>query len=86
MNRGIKFVTEPENTTSNYWLNAIILENRQERDSFLEYTNDNKVMTRPLWVLMNELEMYKDSIKTELKNARWLEDRIVNIPSGVRFN
>jgi dTDP-4-amino-4,6-dideoxygalactose transaminase len=80
---GIKFITEPLNAKSNYWLNAILLNDKQERDEFLEFTNQSKVMTRPIWRLMNKLPMYKDSQKTNLDNAEYLEERIVNIPSGV---
>lgn len=79
----ITFITEPENSKSNYWLNSVLLENRQERDNFLAYTNDNKVMTRPLWTLMNKLEMFKDCPKGNLDNSTWIEDRLVNIPSSV---
>ncbi|MCX7698788.1 MAG: LegC family aminotransferase, partial [Candidatus Goldbacteria bacterium] len=35
----ILFVSEPEGARSNYWLNAIILKDREERDAFLEYSN-----------------------------------------------
>lgn len=82
---GIGFITEPKDAVSNYWLNAITMENREERDAFLEFSNDNGVMTRPLWRLMNKLEMYKNSPHDDLTNSQWLEDRIVNIPSGVRI-
>lgn len=79
------FFVEPKNSYSNYWLNAVILENREERDDFLKYTNENGIMTRPIWTLMNKLEMFKDCQTDELKNAEWLEDRVVNIPSSVRI-
>lgn len=82
---GVKFVLEPEKAFSNYWLNAILLDNRLERDEFLEYTNNNGVMTRPCWVLMNKLPMYKDCYTFESKVAEYLEDRLVNIPSGVIY-
>jgi dTDP-4-amino-4,6-dideoxygalactose transaminase len=74
---------EPENARSNYWLNAIIMENKKERDEFLEYTNSNEVMTRPVWRLMNRLPMFNDCYSKSLDNALWLEDRLVNIPSSV---
>ena len=79
----IQFVAEPKNTISNYWLNAIILKNKKEQDTFLEYTNTNGVMTRPIWQLMNRLEMYKDCQCGDLSNTEWLADRVVNIPSSV---
>ena len=80
----IKFFTQPINANSNYWLNVIQLQNRTERDQFLEETNYNGVMTRPIWKLMNKLEMYQACQIGNLDNANWLEDRVVNIPSGYR--
>ena len=80
---GIAFNREPENARSNYWLNAIILKNREERDAFLTYTNDNGIMTRPIWILNNKLDMYKGCQCADLSNSEWLEDRVVNIPSSV---
>lgn len=80
---GIDFVSEPLNSKSNYWLNAILLNNRNERDSFLKYTNNKGVMTRPIWELMNRLPMFKDAQCGILKNAEWIADRLVNIPSSV---
>lgn len=82
-NHNIKFVTEPKNSRSNYWLNAIILKDREERDRFLEFSNSNGVMTRPIWTLMNRLEMFKECQCGDLTNALYLEDRVVNIPSSV---
>jgi len=83
--RAISFVKEPENAQSNYWLNAVILENKQKRDAFLKATNDAGIMTRPIWQLMNRLEMFKSCQTTDLTNSYWLEERVVNIPSGVRL-
>ena len=79
----IEFIKEPQNSKSNYWLQAIILKNTKKRDEFLEFTNKNGVMTRPIWKLMNELDMFKDSQCDELKNSKYLEQRVVNISSSV---
>ena len=81
----VTFFTEPEYCRSNYWLNAVILKNKEAQLKFLEYTNDHSVMTRPIWELMNRLEMFKICETDGLENTRWLVDRIVNIPSGVRL-
>ena len=77
-----QFVTEPEGCVSNYWLNAIITKDRQQRDALLQYTNSQGVMTRPIWELMNRLEMFAHCQTDELKNSIWLADRVVNIPSS----
>lgn len=80
---GIKFMKEPENSKSNYWLNAILLPDKEAQQAFLEYTNDNGVMTRSIWELMNRLVMFENAQNDGLKNTIYLADRIVNIPSSV---
>jgi dTDP-4-amino-4,6-dideoxygalactose transaminase len=81
--QGIDFVTEPEGCESNYWLNAVLLADRSQRDTFLAQTNAAGVMTRPVWTLMPDLPMYADCQCGTIENARWLADRLVNIPSSV---
>lgn len=80
---GIKFMKEPADTRSNYWLNAVLLPNKDAQQKFLEFTNDNGVMTRPVWELMNRLPMFNDCQNDGLENTQWLADRLVNIPSSV---
>lgn len=82
--QNIKFRTETPNTKSNYWLMCVELNNKQERDKFLKETNENGVMTRPIWQLLNRLPMYQDCQRDAQLNAEFLEERIVNIPSSVR--
>ena len=81
----INFISEPINSISNYWLNAVTFADKKERDAFLKDTNDAGIMTRPIWQLMNRLEMFESCQANNLPNAYWLEDRVVNIPSGVRL-
>jgi perosamine synthetase len=78
----IQFVSEPSDCQSNYWLNCLLLSDRQERDQFLETTNKNGIMTRPVWELMNRLPMFVNCQCGDLSNAEWLADRVVNIPSS----
>ena len=78
------FFTESKDSKVNYWLNTLILDNEEEKTAFLEYTNNKGIMTRPVWRLMNKLDMYKDFQCEDISNAEWLEARIVNLPSGVR--
>lgn len=80
----IKFRTELENTRVNYWLMCVELENLEERNAFLKATNDAKTMTRPIWQLMYRLPMYQHCYRDSQRNAEFLEERIVNIPSSVR--
>ena len=82
----IEFFTEPKDTRSNYWLNVVILKDKESQLNFLEYTNDNGVMTRPIWELMNRLPMFEKCENDGLKNTIWFADRVVNIPSSVKIS
>lgn len=83
-NKSARFVTEPDNTFANYWLNSIVIDNPNDRDDFLSATNDAGVMTRPIWKLMSSLPMFKKAQKGNLDNSVWLEQRVINIPSSVK--
>ena len=78
------YVDEPEGCKSNFWLNAIVLADGTSRDQFLEVSNVSGIMTRPIWKLMNKLEMYSHCQCGPLDNSKWLEQRVVNIPSSAR--
>ena len=76
------FFKEPKDSKSNYWLNSIILKNKNQLDKFLDGTNSKGIMTRPVWTLMNKLPMFKDVQCNDLKNSNWLAERVANIPSS----
>lgn len=81
----IDFMKEPIGSKSNYWLQAVIVKSVENRDTFLEFTNKNGIMTRPVWKLMNELDMFKDCQSSDLTNSKYLEERVINITSSVRI-
>lgn len=83
--RDQQFVSEPPECRSNYWLNAVVCEDRQQRDALLKACNDQGIMTRPIWALMNHLSMYASSLKGDLTTAEWLEERVVNLPSSAVY-
>lgn len=82
---GIDFFEEPAACRSNYWLNAVLLKDKRAQLAFLERTNDAGIQTRPVWELMPRLDMFRRCETDGIRNAVWLADRIVNIPSGVRL-
>lgn len=59
ISKGIGHISKPEYAKSNYWLNTIILDNKKERDQFLQESNQQGIMTRPAWEFINRLPMYK---------------------------
>jgi dTDP-4-amino-4,6-dideoxygalactose transaminase len=83
--QNVIFRKELENTQANYWLMCVELENLEERNAFLKAMNDAKTMSRPIWQLMYRLPMYQHCYRDGQKNAEFLEERIVNIPSSVRI-
>ena len=82
-NQEYTFFREPSHSKSNYWLNTLLLKNKKQRNQFLEETNSCGVMTRPIWIMMHKLPMYKHAQCGDLTNSIWLNDRVVNIPSSV---
>lgn len=82
--KNIEFISEPSDSISNYWLNAIILKNEEERDKFLDFAYSQKVMCRPAWTLMNKLPMFVNCIYSTLNLANAIEKRLVNMPSSFR--
>lgn len=71
-----------ENSDPNFWLNTLILDDADHKEAFLEYTNKNKIATRPAWIPMHHLPMYKGYVSDSLINTDYLFDRLVNIPSS----
>ncbi len=80
----VDYIDEPAGCHSNYWLNTVLFENVEKRNTFLELSNDSGVMTRPLWTLMPDLPMFKNAPRGDLPCARDIFNRAVNLPSGPR--
>jgi len=81
---GVRFAREPAGTTSNYWLNAILLDeaHASSRDELLTALNDAGFGARPTWTLMHRLPMYAGSPRGDLKVAESIERRLINLPSS----
>lgn len=77
-----RFFHEQAPRRSNYWLNAVFLRDRAERDQFLAATNDAGVMTRPAWTPLFELPMYANCQRDDMRITRDVAQRLVNLPSS----
>lgn len=78
----VRFVCEPENGQSNYWLNALVLPNKATRDAFLDAARTANIQARPIWRPMHLLPMYAACPRAHLPMTESLYDRLVNIPSS----
>lgn len=81
---GVNVVQEPRNSQSNYWLQALLLDEDKsiERNSILQITNASGYMTRPAWTLMHELAAFSGCPRMDLSQAQSLSARLINIPSS----
>ena len=81
---GVAIVREPAGAASNYWLNAILLDEAfaSRRDEVLAATNAAGLGTRPAWTLMSRLAMFASSPRAPLPVAESLERRLINLPSS----
>lgn len=84
---GVRFLREPAGTSSNYWLNTIVLDERHagRRDDLLAALNDARYMSRPVWTLMHRLPMYAATPRMDLPTAEDLEARVINLPSSPKL-
>ena len=84
---GVEFITEPEGTTSNYWLCSLLLDPdlAARRDEFLDVVNDAGIQIRPAWELMCDLPMSANAPRGDLSVARNLQSRLLSIPSSPRI-
>jgi perosamine synthetase len=85
--RGLRFLSEPKHTASNYWLNAIVLDERnyRYRDELLQALNDAGYGSRPVWTLMHRLPMYETCPRMDLAVAEQMEASILNLPSSAKL-
>ena len=80
---GYEFIGEVEGAKANHWLNAILLPDLHGRNSFLEAAHKQKIECRPIWKLISELPMYQHCETDSLENSRYLQERVVALPSSV---
>jgi aminotransferase in exopolysaccharide biosynthesis len=83
--QGVRLMDEPDGCRSNYWLQALLLDESfaNERDAVLSASNDVGLMTRPAWALMHRMPIYISAPRAPLPVAESIERRLINIPSSV---
>ena len=81
---GARIFEEPPGSTSNYWLQTLLLDHTDmvQRDSILKETNESGFMTRPAWTLLHRLPPFADCPRAPLPIAERLRGRIISLPSS----
>ncbi len=84
---GVRFLTEPEASRSNYWLNALVLDNEfaNKHDEVLEELNAASILCRPIWHPLHQLDIYADCPRGNLSCTESLAHRVINIPSSPKL-
>lgn len=79
---GVKMITEPDGTRSNYWLNAIILDNPADQEPTLRALHDAGYLARMLPTPLHMLEPYKNYPRDDLSKSEDLWRRVICLPSS----
>ena len=84
---GVTFVNEPAESRSNYWLNAVRLNQPDMilRDQLLAASNDAGYQCRPAWTLLHTLPMFRACPHAPLAVAEQLVASLINLPSSARL-
>lgn len=82
----VEFIDEPAHGQSNFWLNAVLCDDEQQKNTLLKQLNEQRIGARPVWQLMNSLPAFKQTVCGDLSIAEMLSQRLVCLPSSVRGN
>jgi perosamine synthetase len=79
---GVTFFKEPAGAKSNYWLNAILLDEAYaaSRDTVIEAFMARGI--QPVWTPMHKLPMYAESPRMDLAGCESIARRLINLPSS----
>lgn len=85
---GIKIFKEPKFAKSNYWLQTLILDKKNEKfkNKLLKEFHQNNIFSRPAWKLISELKPYKKCQKMDLSGSKEIYRRVINLPSSSNLN
>ena len=80
----IEILREPKNSQSNYWLQTLVLKNKNKYhiNSILRYINDRGYQIRPVWDLISEMKYYKKFPKMNLDKSKNIRASLINLPSS----
>lgn len=76
-------MAEPiEGAIGNDWMVAMIFDQPEAADAFIQDTRAQGVLTRPLWQPLHQSCVYNKAPRSDLTNTEWLSKRVVQLPSA----
>ena len=84
---GTRLLSEPADSRSNFWLQAIVLDRGNEgaRDEILELFHGDDLRVRPAWRPLHMLEPYAKYERTSMAGTEDVYARLVNLPSSPKL-
>jgi perosamine synthetase len=84
---GLELLSEPSDSYSNYWLQAVVLDRDQAhlRDQILEKFHEDGLKVRPAWRPLHMLSPYSKYQKSPMAGTEDIYKRLVNLPSSPKF-
>ena len=80
----IKIFKEPKFCRSNYWLQIVFIKkNVIHRKKIISFYKKNNIDLRPGWKLISDIKHFKDCPKSDVSNAKFLSQHIINLPSVI---
>lgn len=81
---GVAFFREPAGAASNYWLNALLLdeEHADARVTLIEALVARGIHCRPVWTPMHRLPMYASCPRMDLSACEAIASRLISLPSS----
>ena len=84
---GVTLLSEPADSRSNFWLQAIVLDSGNEgsKDDILELFHADGLKVRPAWRPLHMLEPYAKYERTSMAGTEDVYARLVNLPSSPKL-
>ena len=77
-----------KNMKSNYWLITVLISDNslKMKNKILNYMNKRGIRSRPIWQLLHTINVFKKYPCMQIKKAKVLEKKIINLPSSPHIN
>lgn len=85
---GLKLLEPPEYARNNYWMYALIVDEKRygvSRDELINLFKENKIQTRPIWLLNHLQKPYRNKQTYKIEKAYEFSKSVLNIPCSVNL-
>lgn len=80
---GLNLLDFDSDLRANYWFYSLVT---SKRDELINFLNDNRIQSRPIWTLIHTLKPYQDCQTYKIECAIDYHKKIVNIPCSTNLS